>query len=86
MVRIRLRRTGARNRPSYRVVVADSRSPRDGMVIDTIGFYNPLPDPPQVTIDEEKALAWLRKGAQPSEPVARLLAKSGILQKVGGQE
>jgi small subunit ribosomal protein S16 len=56
------------------------------MVIDTLGFYNPLPDPPQVVIDEEKALKWLRRGAQPSEPVARLLAKSGILQKVGGQE
>ncbi|MEE9202742.1 MAG: 30S ribosomal protein S16 [Dehalococcoidia bacterium] len=86
MVRIRLSRTGARNRPSYRVVVADSRSPRDGMAIDTLGFYNPLPDPPEVVIDEEKALKWLRRGAQPSEPVARLLAKTGILQKVGGQE
>ncbi len=86
MVRIRLRRTGARNRPSYRVVVADSRSPQGGLVLDTIGFYNPLPDPPEVAIDEEKALLWLRRGAQPSEPVARMLAKSGILQKVGGQE
>ncbi len=86
MVRIRLRRTGTRNHPSYRVVVADARSPRDGLVIDSIGFYNPLPNPPQVFIDEERALIWLRRGAQPSEPVARLLAKSGILQKVGGQE
>lgn len=86
MVRIRLRRTGARNQPSYRVVVADSRSPRDGLVIETLGFYNPLPDPEEVVIDAEKARFWLQRGAQPSEPVARLLVKSGILQKVGGQE
>lgn len=86
MVKIRLSRTGARHQGSYRLVVADSRSPRDSMVIDTIGFYDPLPDPSQVVIDEAKALVWLRRGARPSESVARLLAKSGILEKVGGQE
>lgn len=86
MVKIRLSRTGARHQGSYRLVVADSRSPRDSSVIDTIGYYNPLPDPPQVVIDEAKALLWLRRGAQPSESAARLLAKSGIMQKVGGQE
>lgn len=86
MVKIRLSRTGARHQGSYRLVVADSRAPRDSAAIDTIGHYNPLPDPPQVVINEEKALMWLRRGAQPSESVARLLAKSGIMQKVGGQE
>lgn len=81
MVRIRLRRTGKKGQPSYRVVVADSRSPRDGRFIETIGFYNPLTDPPTVRINEERALYWLSQGAQPSEAVARLLEKQGTLDR-----
>jgi small subunit ribosomal protein S16 len=73
MLRIRLRRTGARNQPSYRIVVADSRKPRDGAFVDQLGHYNPRQDPPEVVIDEEKARAWISKGAQPSEAVQRML-------------
>ena len=81
MVKIRLRRVGAKNSPSYRLVAADSRSPRDGAFITIIGHYNPLTDPETVAIDEEKALHWLRQGAQPTEAAARLLSKLGILEK-----
>jgi small subunit ribosomal protein S16 len=63
MVKIRLRRVGAKKKPSYRIVVADARAPRDGALIETIGHYNPLTDPPSVEINEEKALKWLRQGA-----------------------
>jgi small subunit ribosomal protein S16 len=82
MVKIRLRRMGRRNRPFYRVVVADSRSPRDGKFIDLIGHYNPLTDPATISIDEEKALKWLRYGAQPTDTVRSLLGKLGIMNKV----
>lgn len=82
MVKIRLRRMGRRNRSFYRVVVADSRSPRDGKFIEVIGHYNPLTDPAAVTIDEEKALKWLRSGAQPTDTVRSLLNKLGIMDKV----
>ncbi len=81
MVRIRLRRVGARNQPSYRVVVVDIRAPRDGAYIEKIGHYNPLTNPETVAIDEEKALKWLRDGAQPTEAVARLLSKLGIMER-----
>ena len=81
MVKIRLRRVGAKKRPSYRLVVADSRAPRDGAFISIIGHYNPLTDPETVVIDEEKALHWLREGAQPTDTVARLLTKTGIIEK-----
>ena len=81
MVRIRLRRMGRRNRPFYRVVVADGRSPRDGKFIELIGHYNPLTDPETVSIDEEKALKWLRSGAQPTDTVRSLLSKLGIMDK-----
>jgi small subunit ribosomal protein S16 len=80
-VRIRLRRLGAKKRPFYRVVVADQRSPRDGRFIEIIGKYHPLEDPSLIEIDEEKALEWLRKGAQPSQPVENLLKKTGIWEK-----
>ena len=73
MLRIRLRRTGARHQPSYRIVVADSRKPRDGAFVDHIGHYNPRVDPPEIVIDEEQALKWIRQGAQPSEAVKRML-------------
>ena len=81
MVKIRLRRTGAKNRPSYRLVVADSRAPRDGAFISIIGHYNPLTDPETVAINEEKALYWLGQGAQPTATAARLLSKANILEK-----
>ncbi|MFC1949890.1 30S ribosomal protein S16 [Chloroflexota bacterium] len=81
MVKIRLRRVGAKNRPSYRIVVADSRAPRDGAFIGIIGHYDPLTDPETVVIDEEKALSWLKQGAQPTATVARLLSKAGIIEK-----
>jgi small subunit ribosomal protein S16 len=82
MVKIRLRRMGRRNRPFYRVVVADTRSPRDGRFIELIGHYNPLTDPETISIDEEKALKWLRQGAQPTDTVRSLLSKLGIMDKV----
>ena len=81
MVKIRLRRVGAKNRPSYRLVVADSRAPRDGAFINIIGHYDPLTEPETVVIDEEKALNWLRQGAQPTATVSRLLSKAGIMEK-----
>src|SRR5947209_20530441 len=77
-VKIRLRRMGAKHQPSYRIVVADSRSPRDGRYIDQVGFYNPLTNPATITIDQEKAVDWLRRGAQPSDTVAILLQKVDI--------
>lgn len=82
MLRIRLRRTGSKNQPSFRVVVADSRAARDGAFVDHIGHYNPRTDPPTIVIDEEKALKWLRQGAKPSEAVERMLRNMGTLEKV----
>lgn len=77
MVRIRLRRQGAKKQPTYRVVVTDREAPRDGRFIEVIGFFNPRTDPETFQIDEERAAYWLSVGAQPSEAVARLLAKTG---------
>ncbi|OLC56904.1 MAG: 30S ribosomal protein S16 [Candidatus Rokubacteria bacterium 13_1_40CM_4_69_39] len=74
MVSIRLRRTGTNKRPTYRVVVADSRAPRDGRFLEILGHYNPLTEPPTVKIDRAKVQAWIAKGAQPSTTVRRLLA------------
>lgn len=76
--RIRLRRTGTTKRPAYRVVVADARTARDGRFIDAIGYYDPLTDPPVIKIDAEKATAWLKKGAQPSNTVRVLLKRTGV--------
>jgi small subunit ribosomal protein S16 len=84
MVKIRLRRVGAKKKPAYRVVVADSHSPRDGAFVEIIGHYNPLTEPPTVVIDEEKALFWLKRGAQPSQTVASLLTKLSIMEKFKG--
>lgn len=81
MVKIRLRRMGARGRPSYRIVVADSRSPRDGAFIEVIGHYNPLTDPETFDIDKEKVSKWLGCGAKPTQTVERLLVKSGLQEK-----
>jgi small subunit ribosomal protein S16 len=80
-VRIRLTRMGKKKEPHYRVVVADQRSPRDGKFIEIIGKYHPLEDPSVIDIDEDRALAWLLKGAQPSESVTNLLRKVGIWEK-----
>ncbi len=85
MLRIRLRRVGKKGAPSYRIVVADSRAPRDGAYVDWIGQYEPLFDPPKVTLNEEKAVHWLQKGAQPSEPVHRILNWNGIYEKAKGE-
>jgi len=80
-VRIRLKRMGAKKRPFYRVVVADSRSPRDGRFIEEIGYYDPVREPAEIKIDVEKALKWLQNGAQPSDTARSLLSKAGVLQK-----
>ena len=81
MVKIRLRRVGTKKRPSYRLVVANARAPRDGAFISIIGHYNPLTDPETIVIDEEKARHWLEQGAQPTDTAARLLAKAGIIEE-----
>ncbi len=78
MLKIRLSRVGKKKQPSYRVVIADARAPRDGAVVEVIGHYNPLTEPATVVIDGDKAREWLMKGAQPTERVARLLAAQGI--------
>ncbi len=78
-VRIRLTRVGATKQPTYRLVVADSRSPRDGRAIDTIGHYNPRTDPIELVVDAAKAKDWLAKGAQPSDTVKRLFKQAGVL-------
>lgn len=80
MVKIRLRRMGKKNQPSYRIVVADSRSPRNGRFIENIGHYNPLTDPETVVFDKARALYWLANGAQPTEAVERMLKKGGIYE------
>ena len=79
-VKMRLKRVGAKKQPSYRVVIADSRSPRDGRFIEEIGFYNPLSNPVDIRIDAEKAQKWLACGAQPTETVKSLLKKTEILK------
>jgi small subunit ribosomal protein S16 len=81
MVRIRLRRTGKRGQPSYRVVVADREAPRDGRFIEILGHYNPRTEPVTAVIDADRALYWLSQGAQPSDAVVRLLRKQGILAR-----
>jgi len=81
MVKIRLRRVGAKKKPQYRLVVADARSPRDGAFIEIIGHYNPLTDPETVVIAEDRARHWLERGAQPTDTAARLLAKVGIIEE-----
>ena len=80
-VKIRLKRVGKKKAPSYRVVVADSRSPRDGRIIESLGWYNPLVEPSAIHIDEEKALKWLNVGAQPTDSAASLLKRTGIMAR-----
>lgn len=80
-VKIRLKRMGSKKRPFYRVVVADSRSPRDGRFIETVGTYNPLVEPAEVKLNEELVLSWLNNGAQPSDTVKNLLSNAGIMKR-----
>ena len=80
-VKIRLKRMGSKKRPFYRVVVADSRSPRDGRFIETVGTYNPLVEPAEVKLNEELVLSWLNNGAQPSDTVKNLLSNAGSMKK-----
>ena len=81
MLRMRLRRVGAKNQPSYRIVVADQRAARDGAFVDYLGHYNPRTEPPTIVIDEEKARKWLSVGAQPTEAVQRIIDKMGEPQE-----
>lgn len=80
-VKIRLKRMGSKKRPFYRIVVADSRSPRDGRFIETVGTYNQLTEPEQVTLKEEAIMNWLSNGAQPSDTVRNILSKQGVMKK-----
>jgi small subunit ribosomal protein S16 len=81
MLKLRLRRVGAKKHPSYRLVVADSRAPRDGAFISIVGHYDPMTEPETISIKEEETLDWLKKGTQPTATVARLLKKQGIMDK-----
>lgn len=80
MLKIRLRRMGAKKAPFYRIVVADSRSPRDGAFVEEIGYYNPLTEPAELKVNNEKAADWMKKGAQPTDTVRALLKKSGAIE------
>ena len=82
MVKIRLNRMGAKRQPFYRVVVADSRSPRDGRFIEIVGNYDPTKNPAIVNIDEEKVISWIKNGAQPTDTVRSLLSQKGIMKKI----
>jgi len=81
-VKIRLKRIGAKKSPFYRVVVSDSRSPRDGRFVEEIGTYNPLTEPAQIAIKEDRAIYWLQTGAQPSDSARHLLSQVGIMKKI----
>lgn len=81
-VKIRLKRMGAKKKPFYRIVVADSRSPRDGRFIEELGYYNPISEPKEVKIDAEKAIKWLKEGAKPTDTVNGLLKNNGVLEKL----
>lgn len=85
-VKIRLKRTGAKKQPHYRIVVADSRAPRDGRFIEELGYYNPLTDPAEFKINEEKAAMWLQRGAQPSDTVKTLFKRAGITGKISEEK
>jgi small subunit ribosomal protein S16 len=84
-VRIRLNKMGAKKRPFYRLVVADSRAPRDGRFIEIIGHYNPIVEPVELVVDMEKAQDWIKKGARPSDTVKRLLKKVGVIAEASGE-
>ena len=83
MLRIRLSRVGKKGKPTYRIVVAEAKSPRDGAYLEWIGTYDPMQDPPAITLKDDRALHWLNLGAQASDPVQRILEKNGVLAMVG---
>ena len=85
-VKLRLKRMGAKKKPFYRIVVADSRSPRDGKTIDELGYYNPIKDETEIKVDKEKAIDWLNKGAQPTDTVRSILSKQGIMKEYHEQK
>lgn len=85
MVKLRLRRMGAKKRPSYRIVAADSRSPRDGDFIESVGFYDPIPDPATINVNVERARHWLSVGAQPTDTVRSLLRKAGVYAEAAAE-
>ncbi len=85
-VKMRLKRQGAKKSPFYRIVIADSRSPRDGKTIDEIGYYNPIKEETEVKVDSEKAIEWLNKGAEPTDTVRSILSKQGIMKKYHEQK
>ncbi len=84
MVKLRLMRMGKTKQPTYRVVAADSRSPRNGRFIEIVGHYNPRTEPSEISIDNDKAVAWLKKGAQPTEVVEKLLQSTGVWEQFTG--
>lgn len=86
MLRIRLSRVGKKGKPAYRIVVAEAKSPRDGSYLEWIGTYDPMQDPPAITLKQDRALHWLRLGAQASDPVQRILDKNGVLAIVGSPD
>lgn len=86
MLRIRLRRVGKKKHPSYRIVVADARAPRDGAYVEWIGNYDPMVDPPAITLKADRALAWLKNGAQPSDPVRRILERDGVFDRLNAED
>jgi len=85
-VKLRLKRMGAKKRPFYRIVAADSRTKRDGIVIEEIGTYNPIIEPSEIKVDEEKAIKWLSNGATPTDTVKNLLSKTGVMKKFHEQK
>ena len=85
MLRIRLRRVGKKKHPSYRIVVADVAAPRDGAYVEWIGHYDPMTDPPTISLKEDRAIAWLKQGAQPSDAVKRIFDRDGIYDKAKSQ-
>ena len=86
MLRIRLARVGKKGRPSYRIVVAEAKAPRDGSYLEWIGTYDPMQDPPAITLKQDRALHWLRLGAQASDPVWRILDRNGVMAMVANPE
>ena len=85
-VKLRLKRMGSKQKPFYRIVAADARSPRDGRFIETVGTYNPIKKPAEITVDEEKALKWLNHGAIPTDTVRSILSKEGIMAKYAAEK
>ena len=85
MLRIRLARVGKKKKPAYRIVVAEAKSPRDGAYLEWIGTYDPMQNPPAITIKQDRALHWLRLGAQASDPVQRILDKNGVMAQMRGE-